>query len=62
MGLIEIIVVLIVVGLLLYAANTWLPMDPKIRQILNVVVVIAVIIWLLYAFFPGVRDIDVRTN
>lgn len=62
MGLIEIIVVLIVVGLLLYAANTWLPMDPKIRQILNVVVVLAVIIWLLYAFFPGVRDIDVRTN
>lgn len=59
MGLIEIIVVLIVVGLLLYAANNWLPMDPKVKQILNVVVIVAVILWLLYAFFPGVRDINV---
>lgn len=59
MGIIEIIIVLIVVGLLLYAANTWLPLDPKIRQILNVVVIVAVIVWLLYAFFPGVRDIQV---
>lgn len=62
MGLIEIIIVLIVVGLLLFAANNWLPMDPKVKQILNVVVILAIILWLLYAFFPGVRDIDVRTN
>jgi len=59
MGLIEIVIVLIVIGLLLYAANNWLPLDGKIRQIINVVVVLAVIIWLLYAFFPGVRDIEV---
>jgi len=59
MGLIEIVIVLIVIGLLLYAANNWLPLDGKIRQIINVVVVLAVILWLLYAFFPGVRDIEV---
>lgn len=59
MGLIEIIIVLIVVGALLYAANSWLPLDPKIRQILNVVVILAVIIWLLSLFVPGVRDIQV---
>ena len=59
MGLIEIIVVLIVVGLLLFAANNWLPMDPKIKQILNVVVIIAVVLWLLALFLPGVRDIEV---
>lgn len=59
MGLIEIIVVLIVVGLLLYAANNWLPMDPKIKQIMNVVVIIAVVLWLLAIFLPGIRDIEV---
>lgn len=59
MGLIEIIVVLAVVGMLLYAVNMWLPMDPKIKQILNVVVIIAVVLWLLALFFPGVRDIQV---
>ena len=59
MGLIEMVVVLIVVGMLLYAANHWLPMDAKVKQILNVVVIIAVILWLLFAFFPGIRDIQV---
>ena len=60
MSLITIIIVLIVVGLLLYAANNWLPMDAKIKQILNVVVVVAVVLWLLAIFFPGIGDINVR--
>lgn len=59
MSLITIVIVLIVVGLLLYAANNWLPMDAKIKQILNVVVVLAVILWLLAIFLPGVSDIRV---
>lgn len=59
MGLIEIVIVLIVVGLLLWVANNWLPLDPKIKQILNVVVIIAVVLWLLAVFLPGVRDIRV---
>lgn len=59
MSLITIIVVLIVVGLLLYAANNWLPMDPKIKQILNVVIVLAVILWLLAIFLPGFGDVRV---
>jgi low temperature requirement protein LtrA len=62
MSLINVIVVLIVIGLLLYAANTWLPMDAKIKQILNVVVVIAVILWLLAVFFPGAIDVRVPTT
>ncbi|GAB6051726.1 hypothetical protein JCM17960_05460 [Magnetospira thiophila] len=39
-----------VVGVLLWAINTYIPMDNKIKSILNVVVVIAVILWLLDAF------------
>ena len=50
MPLFSICVTLIVVGLLLWLVNTYIPMDGKIKQILNVVVVIAVIIWVLYAF------------
>ena len=47
MDLVNIVVVLIVVGVLLWLVNTYVPMDGKIKQILNIVVVIFVIIWLL---------------
>jgi len=50
MSIINVVIILIVVGLLLYLVNRFIPMDYKIKQILNIVVVIAVIIWLLKAF------------
>ena len=50
MSLISLIIVLIVVGVLLWAANTYIPMDQKIKTIMNIVVVIAVVLWLLQAF------------
>ena len=50
MPLINVVLVLIVVGVLLWLVNTYIPMDGKIKQILNAVVVIAVVIWLLQAF------------
>lgn len=50
MPLITIVLVLIVVGVLLWLINTFIPMDSKIKNILNIVVVIVVIIWLLQAF------------
>ncbi|MBK7231741.1 MAG: hypothetical protein IPH93_05655 [Saprospiraceae bacterium] len=50
MPLINILVVLVVVGVLLWLVNTYVPMDSKIKSILNVVAVIIVIIWLLKAF------------
>lgn len=48
--LINLIVTLIVVGLLLWLVNNYIPMDSKIKSILNVVVVIAVILYLLRLF------------
>ena len=48
--LINLIITLIVVGVILYLINNYLPMDGKIKSILNVVVVIAVILWLLRSF------------
>jgi hypothetical protein len=50
MSILSLIIVLIVVGVLLWLVNSYIPMDGKIKQILNVVVVICVIVWLLYAF------------
>ena len=50
MSLLSIIIVLLVVGVLLWLVNTYLPMDRKIKNILNVVVVIVVILWLLKVF------------
>lgn len=50
MSLLTIVIVLIVVGVLLWLVNTYIPMDRKIKTILNVVVVIVLIIWLLKAF------------
>ncbi|MBW8743454.1 MAG: hypothetical protein JF628_03750 [Sphingomonas sp.] len=48
--LLQVILVLIVVGVLLWLVNNYIPMDSKIKGILNAVVVILVVLWLLQAF------------
>ncbi|MEP7168522.1 MAG: Thivi_2564 family membrane protein [Bacteroidota bacterium] len=50
MPLINILIILIVAGVLLWLVNTYIPMDGKIKKILNVVVVIVIIVWLLKVF------------
>ncbi len=50
MSLVSLILVLIVVGVVLWLINTYVPMDPKIKSILNAVIVIAVVLWLLKVF------------
>jgi hypothetical protein len=50
MSLVTVVLILIAVGVLLWLVNTYVPMDGKIKSILNAVVVIAVVIWLLQAF------------
>jgi hypothetical protein len=50
MPLLNVLIVLIVVGILLWLINSYIPMDGKIKRILNIVVVIVVIIWLLKVF------------
>jgi hypothetical protein len=50
MSLLTIILVIVVVGVLLWAINSFIPMDSKVKSILNIVVVIALILWLLQAF------------
>jgi hypothetical protein len=62
MDIIQIIIVLVVVGVLLWLVNNYIPMDGKIKSILNAVVVIGVILWLLQAFglIGSLRSINIR--
>lgn len=54
MPLLTILLVLIVAGVVLWLVNTYIPMDRKIKNLLNIVVVIILVIWLLKAF--GILD------
>jgi hypothetical protein len=62
MSLIGLILTLVVVGVLLWLVNNYVPMDAKIKTIINVVVVIVVVIWLLQVFgvLGSLRDIRIR--
>jgi hypothetical protein len=59
MPLLTILIVLIVAGVLLWLVNNYIPMDHKIKNILNAVVVVVVVVWLLKVFgvFVYLKDI-----
>jgi len=54
MSLIGLVITLIVVGVLLWLVNTYIPMPAVMKKIINIVVVVAVCLWLLQAF--GILD------
>lgn len=58
MDLIQLVVVLIVIGVLLWLVNTYIPMDGTIKRIINVVVIVAVVVWIL-SLFVGMPHIHV---
>ena len=63
MSLLYVVLVLVVIGVILWLINTYVPMAASIKKILNIVVIVVVIIWLLNAFGiiaggPGIRLAD----
>jgi len=62
MSLIGLVITLVVVGVLLWLRNNYVPMDGKIKRIINVVVVIVVVIWLLQTFgvLGSLQNIRIR--
>ena len=50
MSLLNLLLVIIAAGVILYLINNYIPMDRKIKNILNIVVVIILIVWLLKIF------------
>lgn len=47
MSLLSVILVLVLIGLLLYAINRWIPMQATVKLILNIIVIIILVFWLL---------------
>ena len=62
MSLIGLVLTLVVVGVLLWLLNNYVPMDRKIKTIINVVVVVIVVIWLLQALglLGSLQNIRIR--
>jgi hypothetical protein len=58
MPIITIIIVLVVIGLVLYLIENYIPMSPPIKTVLRVVVILGLCIWLLNAF--GIVNIPMR--
>lgn len=53
MDLISVLVVLVVVGVVLWLINNFIPMDANVKKILNVFVIIVLVLWLLSLFLGG---------
>lgn len=47
MSLVTLIVVIVLVGFILWAVQTFIPLDPKVKTLLQVVVVICLLLWVL---------------
>jgi hypothetical protein len=50
MPILNILLVIIVAGVILWLVNSYIPMQRTLKNILNIVVVILVVIWLLNVF------------
>jgi len=59
MSLVTLIVVCVVVGLVMWLVNAYIPMEPRIKQVLNIAVVIFLVLWILFSVtgghFPDIR-------
>jgi len=58
MSIVTIIIVLVVVGVVLYLINNYIPMARPIKTLLNLVVVLLVCLWLLDAF--GIINVPIK--
>lgn len=54
MPLIQLVIILVVLGVILWVVNTYIPMDATIKKFLNVVVVLVAVLYILGAF--GILD------
>lgn len=60
MTLVQIMVILVVVGLVMWLINTYIPMAGAIKSLLNIVVFVVVLVWVLQTFgligaIPGLK-------
>ena len=60
MTLVQIVVILVVVGLVMWLINTYIPMAAAIKSLLNIIVFVVLLIWVLQTFgligpIPGLK-------
>lgn len=49
MSLVSIIIVFVIVGLILYLINTFIPMEGNVKKLMNIAVILILVLWLLQA-------------
>ena len=59
MPILQIILVFVVVGVILWLINTYVPMEGSIKKLMNGAVIVIMVLWLIYLLFPGVWNIPV---
>lgn len=61
MSLLAIIIGIVLVGVLLWLINNYIPMEPRIKNLLNIVVIVLLAVWLLHGLglFGYLREIRV---
>jgi len=61
MPIVQVVVILIVIGVLLWLVQSYIPMDAGIKKIITAVVIIAVVLWLLSVFglFSGLQHVRI---
>lgn len=52
--MISLLITLVIVGFLMWLVNTYIPMDGRFKQILNVLAIVIVVIYVIRALVPGV--------
>lgn len=59
MSLLTLIVTIVVVGVIMWLINTYVPMEARIKQLLNGAVIIFLVLWILFSVL-GVSFPDIR--
>lgn len=59
MPILTLILVIVIVGVVLWAVNAYIPMAPPVKNILNIVVILLLVIWLITLIVPGLGSVRV---
>jgi uncharacterized BrkB/YihY/UPF0761 family membrane protein len=51
MSLVTLIVVVVIVGVVMWLINAYVPMEPRIKSLLNIAVLVVLVLWILSALF-----------
>jgi uncharacterized BrkB/YihY/UPF0761 family membrane protein len=62
MDIVTLIVVCVLVGLALWAINRFVPMQPSVKQVMNIAVVVLLVLWIIVSVLGGLNLGSVRLD